>query len=572
MTGARLQSPLLGRDSDLATIDRFLAEIGEGFALFAIEGEPGIGKTTLWEAALASGHIETFRTLVARPTEAESALSFVGLIDLLSGVEEAVWSEVPLSQRLALDGALLRIGAEPAVESGAVAIGFLNVLRILASKGPVMIGVDDYQWLDQPTARVLEFGMRRLRFEPVKVLVTARPVVSMLAGLERTLGNDRMTRFKIGPLSLSALYHLIYARLGVSLGRPTLLRVHETSGGNPFFALELARELLENQEGEYRGRPLAVPERINDLLRQRLGRQSAGTRRLLVTAAAMSFPRVEDLRRIAGLGSSLDVLAALDKAQQAGIIEVSDGAVHFSHPMLAAAAYTAASSSEQRRVHLLLAEQVTDPEEQARHLALGSRDPDERVAMRLAEAANRALSRGATDAAAVFAEQALKLTPPDGTQLYDRMMNAGNLALSAGNQTRARALFEQASEVAAPGTDRAMALLRWAELANPLRDGIALCNQAMMEATDPSLLSRIQRTLGIISYSLGNVAEAEIHSREGVRLAEQGDDPRALGMALAELAHWTFCGGGGLRDDLFNRAVALEGSAAPTSPRSDRAR
>jgi len=567
-----VQPQLFGRDHDLASIGAFLSEIGEGFSVLALEGEAGIGKTTLWEAALNAA-ADGLHTLVARPSQAETALSFVGLNDLLSSLDEDTWSELPRSQRWVLDAALARTETETAVESGAVAIGFLSLIRALARQDHVLIGVDDYQWLDRPTARVLEFALRRLNTEPVRAVITSRPHAARMAGLQRTLGQDRLVTHQIGPLSLGALYHLTFARFGVSLGRPTLLRVQETSGGNPFFALELTRELLEHTEEEHRGRPLPLPTQLNDLLRKRIDRQPARVRRHLATAAALSSPRVEDLDRINAQLANQDVRADLEIAQHDGLIEIRDGAIRFSHPMLAAAAYAVVTPTEQRHIHRQLAQVVADPEEQARHLALGSDGPNEEVAALLTEAGSRAQSRGATEVAARFAEEALELTPPDRRNLlFERALTAGDLALSAGHHPRARALFERAEAIAIPGAERATALLRRAELASPLREGIALCVEALSETSEPPIRSRIQRTLGAISYSLGNVAEAESYTREGVRLAEQGDDPRALGMALAELGHWTFCGGGGVRDDLFERAVDLDRSAGAPSPRSHRAK
>jgi DNA-binding CsgD family transcriptional regulator len=561
---------LVGRDNDLAFIEGFLKDIPEGFTALVIEGDAGIGKTTLWQAALQISGARQYQILIARPTEAETGLSFAGLVDLLAGLPARAWSELPPLQRLALEAALLRTETESPVESGAISIAFLSVVRTLARLAPVVIAIDDYQWLDRPTARVIEFTIRRLRSEPVGVALAHRPAVSMRDGFERALGIERIRRLEVKPLSLSGLYHLIHSRLGAALGRPLLLRVHETSGGNPFFALELARALLERADSEYRGRPLPVPERINDLLRQRLGRLPARTQRLLLITAAMSSPRLDDLRRAVEHQPGLKVAEELERAERAGIVEVKGGTIRFTHPLLAAAAYDAATSAEQRRIHRSLAGVVTDPEEQARHMALSSSEPEELVAMTLDEASTRAHSRGATDVAAQFGEQALELTPPEERdQIFRRALNAGTLALSAGDHARARALFGRALAASAPGSQRATALLREAELASPLRDGVALCEQALAEAgEDPSLRSLIHRTLGAVAYSLGNVSEAERNAREAVRLAEVGDDGQALGMALSELGHWTFCGGGGIRRDLFERALTLEGSSGAVSPRS----
>ncbi|HKZ21334.1 MAG TPA: LuxR C-terminal-related transcriptional regulator, partial [Acidimicrobiia bacterium] len=439
-------------------------------------------------------------------------------------------------------------------------------IRKLASRGPLLLAIDDYQWLDRPTARVVEFALRRLTTETVRAIVASRPPS---ADWERILGRDVITRMAVGPLSLSALYHLLYERLGVALGRPTLLRVHETSGGNPFYALELTRELLEHREDEYRGRPLPLPEGLNELLQRRLGRLPVRTRRLLFIAAAMPSPRLEDLLMVEPDTNAAKLDDELEQVERAGIIELKEGVIRFAHPMLAAAAYSAATRSERDRLHSLLAVSVADPEEASRHLSLATHGPDSKAAANLDEASARALARGATDVAALFAEQALRTTPVDHPEdIYRRALIAGDRTLSAGNQTRARELFDRAVMAANPGDQMATALLRRAELATPLGYATALCEQALLETEDAALQSRIYRTIGGIAYALGDVAAAERTAREAVRLAEGGDDRSALGLALAELAHWTFCGGGGYREDVFDRAVSLDASAGAISPRS----
>ena len=556
---------LLGRDNDLAFVEAFTSRIEDGFLLLSLEGEAGIGKTALWEKAVADASHRGIQVLTARPTEAESSLSFVGLNDLLKGVDEATWSELPASSRAALNAALLRDPSGSTIEPGAVSIAFLALITRATSKGPLLIGVDDYQWLDRPSGRVLEYALRRLTGYPLRALVSSRLAAS--TNWERTLGRDRVIKLLLGPLSVSALYNLIYERLGVPLGRPTLLRVHDTSRGNPFFALELARELLELKGDEYRGGPLPLPAQLNELLQRRLHRQPPRILRLLLAIAAMSAPQIHELQKLVPKEGAL--AADLDKAEHAGIIEVRQAAVRFTHPMLAAAAYAAATRSERDRVHAQLAALVGDSEEACRHLALATHDPDEGAATTLAEAVARAQARGATDVAAYFAEHALRVTPPrNREEVFARALTAGDLALAAGNQARARQLFDQAVELSPRGRKRALALLRTAEIASPLRHATALCREALLEANDPSLRSRIHRTLGSISYALGDVGAAEENAKKAVQLAERGADPPALGLAIAELAHWTFCGGGGYREDLFAKAVDLDSSCAASSPRS----
>jgi DNA-binding CsgD family transcriptional regulator len=559
---------VVGREADIDRIDRFLQAMTAGFAALLIGGEPGIGKTTLWRVATKAAALRDYRLLTSRPTQAETSVSFAGLLDLLEPVPNHLLSELPDPQREALEGALLRTQLERPVRAGAVSIAVLGVIRALTRLGPVVLAVDDFQWLDRPTARVLEFIFRRLHSEPLGVVITYRHDSQDRFGLERAVEAGFTTRIDVGPLSLSALYQLFRDRLGVALARPVLVRVQETSGGNPFFALELARALLDGGQ-EFRGRPLPVPDSLTALLRERLRRLPARTRGLLLAAAALSNPRLDDLRQTVDLVTGGEVEEELERAEKAGIVQVEGGAIRFTHPLLASAAYDAATSAKQRQMHRRLTEIVEDPEERARHMALGASDADEGVASALDGAAVSAESRGATDVASHFAEQALALTAATDARRFRRAMVAATLARSAGDHARARGLLAQAIRASSPGLQRGEALLLQAELADPLRRGLDLCEQALREAGDnPSLTSRIHRTFGAIAYSLGDVTAAQRHASLSVRHAEKADDPKVLGMSLAEFSHWTFCGGGGVRKEMFERAITLDGSAGALSPRS----
>jgi hypothetical protein len=100
---------VVGRDSELAAADSFLAARG-GFAGLAIVGEPGIGKTTLWDEVMRRAQEGGALVLVARPSEAEAKLSFAALSDLVSALDARAFEALPEPQRQALDVALLRHG------------------------------------------------------------------------------------------------------------------------------------------------------------------------------------------------------------------------------------------------------------------------------------------------------------------------------------------------------------------------------------------------------------------------------------------------------------------------------
>ena len=164
---------LHGRAAELARIGRFLDEVASHPAALLIEGEAGIGKTTLWSAGIDYARQRGWQVLTCRPVQAEAALSFSALGDLLEPVAEPVLSGLPGPQRRAIDVALLRAepGREPP-DQRAVAVAFLGVIRALTEIAPVIVGVDDLPWLDRASAAVLEYAQRRLTTQRAGLLAT----------------------------------------------------------------------------------------------------------------------------------------------------------------------------------------------------------------------------------------------------------------------------------------------------------------------------------------------------------------------------------------------------------------
>ena len=225
-------------------VHEFLAAAATAPSALVLEGEPGIGKTTLWSAAVERARVRGFRVLSARPAEAESVLAYASVADLLGGVDSAAWAELPYPQRLAVDRALLRAeSGGVATDQRAVAAGFLSVLNGLADQSPVLVAIDDLQWLDPSSAHVVGFVARRISGR-VGVLGAVRtgPGGGEAPWLQLPRPED-IRRVEVGPLSMGALHALISERLGLSLSRPKMVRLYEISGGNPFYGLELARAM-----------------------------------------------------------------------------------------------------------------------------------------------------------------------------------------------------------------------------------------------------------------------------------------------------------------------------------------
>jgi predicted ATPase len=234
---------VVGREEELELLRGFLADAASGPLALLLEGEPGIGKTTLWAAAVESARERSYLVLACRPAGAEVQLSFAALGDLLTEVLEGTLPELPTPQRRALEVALLLEEAQgPPPDPRAIALAFLGVLRLLARSGPVFVAVDDAQWLDTPTAAVLEFALRRVESEPIGLLAAVRREEGRVARLEleRVVPETRLRRLPVGPLSLGALQRLLRLRLP---RHEDLLRAREVVSRNSAEPSSPARSL-----------------------------------------------------------------------------------------------------------------------------------------------------------------------------------------------------------------------------------------------------------------------------------------------------------------------------------------
>jgi predicted ATPase len=278
---------IVGREEELVALLGSLEQAQRAPRVVVLEGAAGIGKTTLWRHAVAEAGAQGFRVLACGPSEAETHLAYSGLRDLVEGAYKEVAAGLPAPQLRALDVALLR--AEPEgqpADQGAVAAAFLASLRILEERGPVLVAVDDVQWLDGSTAFLIGFIARRLREERIGVLVTLRsgsPDVQLPHGVR-----DRL-RITLGPLSIGALHRILRMQLGGSPSRPTLVRVHELTGGNPFYALEIARALQRRGDVSALDE-LPLPGRLQDLVAERLAALPGRTLEALQVTAALAQP------------------------------------------------------------------------------------------------------------------------------------------------------------------------------------------------------------------------------------------------------------------------------------------
>jgi DNA-binding CsgD family transcriptional regulator/tetratricopeptide (TPR) repeat protein len=578
---------VVGREPELAAVDEVLAAGATGPAAAVLFGEAGIGKSTVWEHAVRAAGERGWTVLAARPVESETGLSFGALLDLLDPVADATLGGLPAPQRRALEVALLRRAApDGAPDHRALCVAVLGTLRLLAARTPVVLAVDDVQWLDEPTADVLGYALRRLSTESVTVLAAVRRAASAASHVSDAsddqpplplglAGRPGVVTLRLAGLSLGALHRLIRTHTGTALPRPALVRVAQVSGGNPFYAVEIARALHRSQPSP--GRPLPNPRSLTELVADRISALSPATREVLLHAAALARPTVPQLRAAAyGTGAALDgsgarmrdaaeredpVRDALAEAEDHGVIELPVGyGVRFTHPLLSAAVYAEATPAQRRAAHRRLAAVVADQESRALHLAHGADGPDQAVAAELEAAAAQARQRGAPGQAAQLWELAVTHAADAEARARCRAA-AGDCLFFAGDAAGARSLFEAAVAELPPGPERAAALLGLANVgyfADGPGEALALCRQALAECGgDP--VSQARAYLRMSWCCLNDAVARAGHTDRALALLGQAPEPPGdlLACVLVATGYFRFLAGQGLATAEVERGRAM---------------
>jgi DNA-binding CsgD family transcriptional regulator len=570
---------LVGRDGEIAKISAFLSAACEAPAALAITGEAGIGKTMVWKHVVeAAGR--SFKVLACQPAPAERPLAFSALDDLLGDAAREVSSALPGPRRHAVETALLLDAVPappPAVVAGAgrplperraLARGILDTLRILSAGSLIMVAVDDAQWLDRSSAGVLEFCLRRLQHEPVSVVLTARTGDRIPLELDRSLPPDRLRRIRLGPLSLGAIGQIVQSRLGVALPRHTLTRLYDACGGNPFYALESARALLERPDMPRTNEPMPLPGNLSDLVRHRVRRLTPEVRQVGRLIAASPDPRERLIRAVSGDQESW---TAIDQAIDAGLIERDGEALRLTHPLLRSVLYSEMTPAQRRQVHRRLAASTGDIEHRAWHHALGADRPGEEIAEMLDTAARHAAARGAPEAAATLQEQASRLTPADRSDAArERTVRAADYHFRGGDIARSRELIQSALAACPVGPPRASLLVRLATIHYHL-SGWPLAEQTFRQALaeapdDAALCACAEQELAFARVAAGDLPAALHWARVSLRSAERAADPRLMAHSLADIAVFEFFQGNGVRHDLLDNIEALSAAAGEEPP------
>jgi DNA-binding CsgD family transcriptional regulator len=551
------EASLVGRSGEFEAIESFLDDHSQGSGALLLEGELGIGKSTVLGAGEQLARHRGSAVLVARPVESEAPLAFAALMDLLDPVFDSVSASLTAPQRQVLEVALLR--QEPSIDPPdprLLGVATLSLLRHLSQIRPLVIVVDDLPWLDPSSARVLSFALRRLDEEPIRLLGAVRTDSSADPSplITDAMRSTKVTHVRFGPLSVGAVRTLVTDRTGLVPNRSQLLRMHQLSDGNPFFALEIASSMIGVHEGE----SSKIPPTLGRLVEQRLEGLPQGTNDVLLVAALAAEPTVPLI--VTASSDPPSTIAHLDAAVARNLIGISDGRIAFEHPLIRSVVAERASHTARLSAHRRLAKASTRVEERTRHMALATSGPDEALAVELDGAALVAERRGAVEFAAEFGELAMALTPPgEDEKRIERVLAAARYRLAASEPDRAQSLIDTVIP-GLSGTIFARALSFAAVIARyrgePVPAWRDLLDQAAEYAGDDlGLLAEIRSELALAAFNEGDPQLGVTHAMSALELAETVGNTLLEAELCAGLAVFYFTIGQGVREDLVNRAL-----------------
>lgn len=555
--------PLVGRDSELATIDRFLWSVTEGYQAVVFRGGAGYGKSALLEETVARARGSGFRALTARPAETEAELPFGVLAELLEPVATSDL-ELPTPQARALDVALRRIDPDEArpVDPLGLSLAVVAALRRLADEQQLLVAVDDLQWCDPPSLRTLEFALRRIQSEQVGFVAGIRTGEELEIRVPGESG--RVAGVEVGPLDAAAFETVV--RRGVRLPRPVLRQIYVACDGNPLFGKEVAALLAERGLPDDPAAPIPVPPSASDAIGQRVAKLGLKTRDVLLAAAALPRPTVDVLL---AAYNERNVERALVEAAAAGIVAVDRERVRFTHPLVAAAVYESATPARRRAAHASLARVLAAKEERAPHLALAATGPNAAVAAELETAAAAAKARGALDTAGRLLAQAAIATPSRERRARRRRgLEAARCHLAAGDTDRARTLLDRLAQISRRGEERAEVLLELALAGGTYsRRGFRYAYDALEQAQQsPALAIRIHNCLTGLHVCAGEAERAAEHGRAALAIAEVLGDEATLATAIAGVVFDDFVGGRPIDLDELERSVEIERRVGRSTP------
>jgi DNA-binding CsgD family transcriptional regulator len=430
---------LIEREQECAVLDALVDRLRDGGGTVVVRGEAGIGKSALLQRVRLRAQAQGARPLVSVGVESEAELAYAGLHQLLRPVIDAL-AQLPESQRQTLEAAL-GLGVDLKPDSFRVAVAAFHLICEVADSVPVVLIVDDAQWLDRSTLSVIAFIGRRLEAEHVALVTAIR------SGQSTPLDDAGLPTLDLERLSAPAAARLL-DRTAPELHPVLRARVLAESSGNPLALVELARSMGRSGEQLSPG-PATLTARLERSFTSRLRDLGPETRAALLAAGLDSRASLSEIARSSGQG-----VESLQPAVDGDLVEIAEGGVRFRHPLIRSAVRQAASEQQVLEMYRALAEVVADPERRLWHRAMAATGPDESIASELEQHAHLASARGAVTVAGAALERAAALTA-DPRSKGARLVAAAEIAYELGLVASARRLVDDAKAFDLSARDQA---------------------------------------------------------------------------------------------------------------------
>jgi DNA-binding CsgD family transcriptional regulator len=413
-----------------------------------IRGPAGIGKSTLLDAAAAAAAAQGVRVLTATGIQSEARIPFAGLHQLLRPILHLA-DGLPRRQRAALESAFGMSDDPDQAAPGLLAVGLaaLELASAAATATPVLLVIEDAQWLDESSRGALAFAARRLAADPVAMLAAVR------ADHADSLGDDGLPELELAGLDEESAAELL-SQQAPDLEARLRDRVLAEAAGNPLALVELP-VALRDADVDALPSPLPLTDRLERAFAAHLPGLPAATRAVLLAAAADDEGIPADALRAASLVTDVEVSGdAFTPAVAARLIEVGPSRLRFRHPLVRSAVYQAASWAQRQAIHAALAIVLDgQPDRRVWHRAAAATGPDEEVAAELDDAAARAERRGATATAISALRRAAELSKTPASR-GRRFVRATSLAFANGQTAHGADLLRAAGSLELSAGDR----------------------------------------------------------------------------------------------------------------------
>jgi DNA-binding CsgD family transcriptional regulator len=429
---------LYGRESEFGVLADLVEGVRNRGGVSLVRGEPGIGKSALLAAAAAEARNHGIQVLSAVGVQSETYLPFGGLHQLLQPIL-CLAEGLPARQRDALLS-VFGMSDDGARELFLIGLATLELIGEKAASSPILLIVDDLQWLDDPSCAVLAFVARRLEAEGIVMLVAIRD------GSETPFDDAGLPELRLqglDPIASEALLDAHAPGLEPVLRERILLE----AAGNPLALVELpvGLPLDELGKGAVFPSPLPLTARLELAFATQASELPPATRTLLLVAAVDDGGDLDEVlsatRVLEGAGVSVDVVAP---AVAARLVEIEGRDLRFRHPLVRSSLYQAATGLQRQRAQAALSTVlVGQPDRQVWHRAAATLGADERVAGELDEAADRAGRRGAVAVAIAALERAAELSERPACR-GGRLVRAAELEFELGRRARAVRLLRAA--------------------------------------------------------------------------------------------------------------------------------